>query len=375
MNKTELYYIVAKILSLKFNNDNKDKVASILPGKKEDLQMLVKTASDHYVLQTLFIILKENNLLNHLPDELTHYLEHVHELNYERNTKITEQALQVNSLLINSGIDCVFMKGTGNLFDGLYKDYGERLIYDIDILVENDKMITAANLLKDSGYKTQKEFIPKSLMSTMHYPILVNENCVAGLEIHRMPVSYRYEKNFSTEKVFSSRKKADNEKDIYVMSDKDKVIHNFIHSQLMHNGNYHGNVSLRDLFDLMLFNQNNNVIRVFDEYNHYKGKAFAYSKLAFKVFQLSVPGELKKRPVLSLLGFKHRITLSLSGKKLALYLLLAKSVKKYIILPLSIIWSKHSRNYVFTRISRRKWYKEHIKSYKRKYSKKKSGAS
>jgi len=41
----------------------------------------------------------------------------------------------MNATLNTAGISPIYLKGTGNLIDGIYGDVGERIIGDIDFLV------------------------------------------------------------------------------------------------------------------------------------------------------------------------------------------------------------------------------------------------
>jgi len=46
----------------------------------------------------------------------------------------------------------IYLKGTGNLIDGIYSDIGERIIGDIDFLVPEKDFRTTAELFKKEGY-------------------------------------------------------------------------------------------------------------------------------------------------------------------------------------------------------------------------------
>lgn len=369
MNKKQTYYLISRTLALDFVAGRVDQIANELPKKKEDWQKWVQTGSDHYVLQSLYLALQKNQMLSLLPDELCESLEHLYQLNFERNQKIISQAYEIKESLEGEGIGCVFMKGAGNIFDGLYRDIGERMLYDLDILVEEQNMVSAAEILMDDGYHTQKKFDPAAHLSTMHYPILVKEDCVAGVEIHRMPVHPGNLKALGTEDVFTTRKAASQEKEFWVMDDRKKIIHNFIHSQLMHDGHNHADVSLRDLYDLLLLSRREDVFDVFKDLKHYRQKSNTYTRLMYEVFDLPMPEKMKKTSKPSLFFVKHNLLFSMTRKQRRVYHLVFQVFKKYIALPFRTIWDKSSRNYVFSRLRRKEWYKQHLEAYKRKYFK------
>lgn len=76
------------------------------------------------------------------------------------------------------------------------------------------------------------------------------------------------------------------------MSDTNKIIHNFIHSQLMHNAHYHADVSLRNLYDMLLLNQREDAFKALGHFKHFERKSMAYLKLMYRVFDLPFPRNL-----------------------------------------------------------------------------------
>ena len=228
-------------------------------------------------------------------------------------------------------------------------------------------MIEAAELLIGKGYQTQKQFNPKAFPSTMHYPILVREDCVAGVELHRNAVRNQYLKSFGTKQIFSSKKGSFSNASIYVMNDADKIVHNFIHSQLMHNAHFTADVSLRNLFDLLLLGERENLNEKFSEFGFYRGKANAYINLLHKVFGMSNPA-ISKSFARTLLFFRHSMVLGFSKKQRSVYLLIITFFIKYVVLPFRTIFDRSARNYVFSRLRNPHWYKQHFDSYKRKFT-------
>lgn len=367
MTRKQAHNLLASILSLSVNPDKAIAFSNLFPKEKSDWELFVEIGSRHLVLQSVYVNLKNAQLLNSLPPDLVECLEYIHRLNFERNEKILNQAVSIQLLLSEAEIDCIFMKGVGNLFDNLYHDSGERMVYDIDVLVDNNRMLEAAELLIGKGYQTQKQFNPKAYPSTMHYPILVKEGCVAGVELHRNAVRNQQQKSFGNKQIFSSKKGSLSNESIYVMSDSNKIIHNFIHSQLMHNAHYHADVSLRNLYDLLLLSQKVNPCEVFNEFGFYRQKAFAYVSLMNKVFGLSNSGASHSFTS-KLLAFRHEMVLTLSNRQRAFYHFFITFFIKYIALPFRTIFDRSARNYVFSRLSNPNWYGQHFRAYKRKFT-------
>jgi len=70
-----------------------------------------------------------------VPEVLAQHLEDIYTLNRTCNEQILLQVKEINATLNASGISPIYMKGTGNLIDGIYDDIGERIIGDIDFIL------------------------------------------------------------------------------------------------------------------------------------------------------------------------------------------------------------------------------------------------
>ena len=361
MTRAQAYSFIAKVLSQKSDPGFGLTISFPPPDNKQAWQMVVKTASDNLVLPAFYHIIHQKRLLHLLPDDLAGWISNIYQLNLERNTKILSESLAVNQLLVQNQLPCIFMKGVANLLDGLYDGAGERMVYDIDILVGQDQMISAAKILESNGYYPIKRFNAKSLASTMHYPLLVREGSVAGVEIHRMPTQYHYMKTISNDEIFNESMVVKMDIECRIMGIRHRIIHNFIHTQLMHNGHNHANIALRDLYDLWLLGHSYPVSQAFDSLLYYRRHASAYLDLMHNVF-----GEDKSRghklPFHGIsLRWRHRRVLRMSDSIRRFYHSLFLVLQKYFILPVRILWSPVARNYVFSRLLDRQWYALHYK--------------
>jgi hypothetical protein len=365
MTREQAYYIIGRVISLSRYPEGAAGIPQLIPKDKKDWNQMVSTGSDNLVLPSFYLALEKNKLLEYIPNDLSEYLKEVFALNTERNKKILAESLLVNRLLKDGGIQCVFMKGVANLMDGLYAHVGERMIYDIDIIVPRDLMVPASELLLKNGYVPVKKYNPRTLASTMHYPLLIREGSVAGIEIHRLPTQYLYMKALSAEDVFRESVNARNEKEVFIMGHQQRMIHNFIHAQLMHNGHYHASVSLRDLYDLFLLGRTMEPEETLNSFRFYRKQSGAYLKLMQKVFDHKSAQTGKKERGRSFFLWRHTQVLRMSRSLLRKYHFSIMIIQKYILLPVRILWNPMARNYVFSRLAKRTWYIAHFKSIKR----------
>ena len=99
---------------------------------------MVKVSTAHYVFPALYCNLKVLDFLKYLPQELVSYMEHITNINRERNKQIITQAQELNSVLLANNIRPIFLKGTGNLLAGIYEDIAERMVGDIDFIFSKE---------------------------------------------------------------------------------------------------------------------------------------------------------------------------------------------------------------------------------------------
>jgi hypothetical protein len=283
-------------------------------------------------------------------------------LNVTRNTRILEQIHEITGILTKNDIYPVFLKGAAYLLDELYTNIGERILGDIDFLVPEKDYFLSAQILENEGYsKFENEANYFEADSLKHYPPLTKEGSAAYIEIHRLLTNKELSWfNFGT--IDHEKKEPNTLKGCYVLSDKHKIIHNFIHSQLGHSGHLNGIVSLRDIYDLYLLSKRSDLEEALVHIKS-KQKAIAYFALARKALGLHkklYPGStfatwlfLKKHDLnlgSSIFYQTYRTIVYLSRR---LFI-------GYIGQTIQFIYSKSVRKSLINRLSDPKWYRAHI---------------
>lgn len=131
MNHKESLFFVAKCLTLDQHPERIIEVKELIIKGKLNWENIVNVSSGQFVLPTLYLQLKRNDLIKLLPNDLIEYLEEITELNRERNQAILKQAEKITECLNAFNIYPVFLKGVAHLLTKLYKDPAERMIGDI----------------------------------------------------------------------------------------------------------------------------------------------------------------------------------------------------------------------------------------------------
>ena len=181
MNYKKTLFFIAKCLTISLEDKNRDEIELILKTTEVDWDAVVKVSTSHYVFPAIYCNFKRADFLKYLPADLIEYMKHITDLNRDRNTQIIGQAQELNSLLLANNIKPIFLKGAGNLLARLYDDIAERMVGDIDFIVNKNHTSSTKIILSDSGYKTNRIMPP----SDRHESTLINENYIAAVEVHK----------------------------------------------------------------------------------------------------------------------------------------------------------------------------------------------
>jgi len=182
MAKTSYQYTLKLIVDILSGLNSTEELKMKL-SQFTDWDNFVKIASNHLVLTTVFCRLEQMNLLNNLPDDLNAYLAEITQINRNRNVQLIHEARTISTLLTENNVQFLFFKGMGMLLSKSYKDIGERMIGDIDILVEKSQLKKAFNLLKEYGYDQLYDF-NYNVKDFRHKPRQAHKNSLAAVELH-----------------------------------------------------------------------------------------------------------------------------------------------------------------------------------------------
>ncbi len=365
MTSKELFYFTAKCLVQAEDPDFRQEICEKIADESVDWIKFVEGCSNHLVLPLIYLKFKSSNILELLPEELAEHLKEIYDVNRSRNEKILDQLKEITTVLNQSNIHPIFLKGAAHLLDGLYSDIGERILKDIDILVAENEYLLAAQLLENNGYAcigdSKKYFDSESLK---HYPALFKPGFQAHVEIHRLLI----EKDlswFNHAIVDPEKKVVKSPAGCYVLSDRHQIIHNFTHGQLQHSGHINGIMSLRDLYDLYLLSKRYPLAETLSSIKC-RQKAIAYYLFTAKVFGPDKSFTIKSNFSTWLLLKRH----DLNHTSPTFYHLNRATIyvfQRIIIGHTSQLvrsfYSKSVRQSVIRRLTSRHWYVAHLHSY------------
>lgn len=370
MTNKELYYFACRCLCLDEHPGFRDEIIRSISDEAIG-QNFVHLCSNHLILPAIYLKFQEHKILPELSVELAEFLEEVNLLNLQRNEQILKQVQKIVLIFNEHNIFPTLLKGAGNLSDRLYGSISERMMGDIDLLVSEEDYLRAAQLLENDGYAhNNPDYFDVADMK--HYPRLYKKGEPADVEIHRLPVRIEYTKMYNTELIDLEKKAINDDFSYYVLSDKHKVIHNFIHCQLSNSGHSLGVVPIRDLYDLYLLSKRTNISQAFQNIP-YKRKAAAYFLFAGNAFNLPYFFNHRQTFTYRLFFFKNEMCFKYHAfyriNKSFVYL--SERIYKYFKQIFESFYSSPMRRSLLKRITNRQWYDNHINTYRDFFSAKK----
>ncbi len=266
MNYKETLFFIAKSLTISLEDKNRQVIEKQLQSGTIDWDAVVKVSTSHYVLPALYCNLKRADFLKYLPADLVEYMIHITNLNRDRNTQIIQQAKELNILLLANNIRPIFLKGTGNLLEGLYEDDGERMVGDIDFLFSEEDFFKAIDILKKDNYsKSETEL--DYFQGFRHYSRLVKPANIASVEIHKEVTIEKYRGEFNCEMI---SKDAQQINDFSVLSFENQLSLSIITSQINDYGFEFNRFLLRNAYDVFLLSKKVDTKKVISKFTKLK---------------------------------------------------------------------------------------------------------
>jgi hypothetical protein len=266
LNYKEILYFIATCLTISLEDKNRQVIKEQLQLETIDWDSVVKVSTAHYVFPALYCNLERANFLQYLPQELVSYMEYITNLNRQRNEQIIIQAEELNNYLLANSIKPIFLKGTGNLLSGLYKDIAERMVGDIDFIFSKEDYPKAITALIKNGYS----FVDKTPFehAFKHYARLKKEGRIAAIEIHKEILLRMYAKEFNYSFV---EKDSQVIKGVTVLSYANKLNLSILSNQINDHGYYYKTMALRNAYDVFLLSKKTNAkdaVNALDKLNH-----------------------------------------------------------------------------------------------------------
>ena len=207
-------------------------------------------------------------------------MEHITDLNRDRNTQILEQAQELNSLLLENNIRPIFLKGTGNLLAGIYDDIAERMVGDIDFIFSKEDYPKAITMLREFGYSDVSKY-KYHFPEQKHYRRLQKENNIGAVEIHKELLIEKYTNEFNYNFV---EKEIQVVNGVSVLSYANKLNLSIIANQINDSGFYYKTMALRNAYDVFLLSKKTNAKDAVDTLDNLTNPLNCFLAACYEVF-------------------------------------------------------------------------------------------
>ncbi len=355
MTYKEALFFTGKCLTINHEEHNKKLVEEDLKNNKIDWEAIVKVSTSHYVFPALYCNFKKANFLHYIPEDLVAYMKHITDLNRERNMQIIAQAKEINDLLIANDITPVFLKGTGNLLEGLYDDIAERMVGDIDFIVDHNNIDKAFDLLIKDGYENKKGKTPDF---HRHLARIISKNKVAAVEIHKELLIEKYTQEFNFEVIFKNHLTINK---LNFLSYEDQLCLSIIAKQINDDGQYYNNIALRNAYDVFLLSNKVQTLEAISKYNSLfipLNNFLAITKTVINSDRLNFLENSSSKKTIK--KFNQIIDKELDQKIVSKKLFVSKRLE----IIYKSFFSKEYRTWLINRITDKEWLKTKINNLK-----------
>ncbi len=183
------YVLVGRCLAPTLTGEQKAALAKDLSRTAISREELLAEANRQQCTPLWYLRLKEYGLLDLLPPDLQAYLAHLTAANRVRNRRLKKELIATVARLSAEGIPVLLLKGAATFVDRLYEDEGARLMADLDLLIPDDQVERAKQVLIDAGYMEDPDATNRRKRFPLnaphcHLPALRQSEKSAVVELH-----------------------------------------------------------------------------------------------------------------------------------------------------------------------------------------------
>ena len=211
------------------------------PPSGVDWNEVAREANTRLVSPALYAAVADDG---RVPEDLLAYLRLLYDLNQQRNTRLKRQALEATAALNRADIEPLLLKGVGWLFTVPDERRGERIISDLDLMIDSDRLHSGMSQLFSLGYRARAEFAGEHASAS-----LFRQQDPGEIDLHHRPPGTFYLMGRESARVSSESVEVEGAR-ARVPGPTDRALHLIVHD-MMHDGRLHkGTVDLRHLLDL-----------------------------------------------------------------------------------------------------------------------------
>jgi hypothetical protein len=168
-----------------------------------NFEKLITLTSGHLMLPALFFNIQKKKAAYLFPEDFIAYIKSIYAINKARNEILLDEAKELSELLVKNNIKHIFLKGTALLLSNVFEDIGERMIGDIDFIIQHKDEEKIKKVLKYNNNCKSQKFISFRFFKAKHLRRLVLENKIIAIEPHLKLLNSRYRCAFNTKRLLN----------------------------------------------------------------------------------------------------------------------------------------------------------------------------
>jgi len=214
-----------------------------------NFEKLIKLASGHLMLPALFFNIQKKKVSYLFPEDFIEYIKNIFEINKARNKILLLEAKELAELLYKNNIKHIFLKGTALLLSEVFDDIGERMIGDIDFIIQHKDEENVKRVLEKNNYCTSSNHVSLyRVFKPKHLPRRINKNKTIAIEPHLELLSPKYRGVFNSKKLINTFK--EEIRAIKTPNEPFLFDHCIYALQLEDKGFFNSNYSHRSIYDI-----------------------------------------------------------------------------------------------------------------------------
>jgi len=170
-----------------------------------NFEKLITLASGHLMLPALFFNIQKKKVTYLFPEDFIEYIKNIFEINKARNKILLSEAKELSELLYKNNIKHIFLKGTALLLSNVFEDIGERMVTDIDFIIQHKDAQKVEKVLEKNNYFTTAT-VDYGVMIPRHLVRRINKNKTIAIEPHLELIDPSYRIVFNSKKLISAFK-------------------------------------------------------------------------------------------------------------------------------------------------------------------------
>lgn len=154
-------HALIRCANLHLDEYDADYIQSLFGRRDFDWERFWKLANIHKICNILYshLYLQKTLQPDTIPSKYRNILKHIYLLTHARNKIMFKEIDNIATRFAEENITVVFLKGPV-LCEKLYHNLGLRSFGDLDILVHQENVDIAKQILRDMGYVSEREFAP-----------------------------------------------------------------------------------------------------------------------------------------------------------------------------------------------------------------------